>query len=98
MYIFCSKALADALNIKKNELQKMLADAQIDELYAWHGHITKINGENTIILPSARIPDCISYTILISMKELRWLRRKNKQGLRNTEFVCKITIVKYGVL
>ena len=24
MYIFCSKALADALNIKKNELQKML--------------------------------------------------------------------------
>ena len=33
MYIFCSKALADALNIKKNELQKMLADAQIDELY-----------------------------------------------------------------
>ena len=23
MHIFCSKALADALNIKKNELQKM---------------------------------------------------------------------------
>ena len=36
MYIFCSKALADALNIKKNELQKMLADAQMDDLYAWH--------------------------------------------------------------
>lgn len=50
MYIFCSKALADALNIKKNELQKMPADAQIDELYAWHGHITKLNGKNTIIL------------------------------------------------
>ena len=26
MYIFCSKALADALNIKKNELQKMPVD------------------------------------------------------------------------
>ena len=50
MHIFCSKALADALNIKKNELQKMPADAQIDELYAWHGHITKLNGKNTIIL------------------------------------------------
>ena len=36
MYIFCSKALADALNIKKNELQKMPADAQMDDLYAWH--------------------------------------------------------------
>lgn len=34
MYIFCSKALADALNIKKNELQKMSVDAQINELYA----------------------------------------------------------------
>ena len=48
MYIFCSKALADALNIKKNELQKMPADAQMDDLYAWHGHITKLNGKNTI--------------------------------------------------
>lgn len=54
MYIFCSKALADALNIKKNELQKMPADAQIDELYAWHGHITKLNGKNTIILMNDR--------------------------------------------
>lgn len=34
MYIFCSKALADALNTKKNELQKMPVDAQINELYA----------------------------------------------------------------
>ena len=54
MHIFCSKALADALNIKKNELQKMPADAQIDELYAWHGHITKLNGKNTIILMNDR--------------------------------------------
>ena len=50
MHIFCSKALADALNIKKNELQKMPVDAQINELYAWYGHITKLNGKNTIIL------------------------------------------------
>lgn len=54
MYIFCSKALADALNIKKNELQKMPVDAQINELYAWHGHITKLNGKNTIILMNDR--------------------------------------------
>ena len=54
MHIFCSKALADALNIKKNELQKMPVDAQIDELYAWHGHITKLNGKNTIILMNDR--------------------------------------------
>ena len=54
MYIFCSKALADALNIKKNELQKMPADAQMDDLYAWHGHITKLNGKNTIILMNGR--------------------------------------------
>ena len=50
MYIFCSKALDDALNIKKNELHKMPVDVQIDDLYAWHGHITKLNGKNTIIL------------------------------------------------
>lgn len=37
MYIFCSKALADALNIKKNELQKMSVDAQIDGLYVRGG-------------------------------------------------------------
>lgn len=54
MYIFCSKVLADALNIKKNELQKMPIDAQIDDLYAWHGHITKLNGKNTIILMNDR--------------------------------------------
>lgn len=54
MYIFCSKALTDALNIKKNELQKMLIDAQIDDLYAWHGHITKLKGKNTIILMNDR--------------------------------------------
>ena len=50
MYIFCSKALTDALNIKKTELQKVSAEIQIDDLYAWHGHITKLDGKNTIIL------------------------------------------------
>lgn len=50
MYIFCSKALTDALNIKKTELQKVSAKIQIDDLYAWHGHITKLDGKNTIIL------------------------------------------------
>ena len=50
MYIFCSKGLADALNIKKTELQKIPEDVQVDELYAWHGHIAKLNGKNTIIL------------------------------------------------
>lgn len=50
MYIFCSKALADALNIKKNELQRISIDMPIDDLYAWHGHITKLDGKNTIIL------------------------------------------------
>lgn len=50
MYIFCSKALTDALNIKKPELQKVSAEIQIDDLYAWHGHITKLDGKNTIIL------------------------------------------------
>jgi hypothetical protein len=29
MYIFCSKALADVLNIKKNELQKMFAPSTL---------------------------------------------------------------------
>jgi hypothetical protein len=50
MYIFCSKTLAEALNIKKNELPKISADWPVDDLYAWHGHITKLNGKNTIIL------------------------------------------------
>ncbi|MFR4352633.1 MAG: DUF6933 domain-containing protein [Roseburia sp.] len=50
MYIFCSKALAEALNIKKTELLKISADTQVDDLYAWHGHISKLNGRNTIVL------------------------------------------------
>ena len=54
MYIFCSKALVDALSIKNNELQKMSVEAQIDDLYAWHGHITELNGKNTIILMNDR--------------------------------------------
>lgn len=54
MYIFCSKALDDALNIKKKELHKMPVYVQIDDLYAWHGHITKLNGKNTIILMNDR--------------------------------------------
>ena len=29
MYIFCSKALADVLSIKKNELQKMSAPSTL---------------------------------------------------------------------
>lgn len=65
MYIFCSKALADALNIKKNELQKMPADAQMDDLYAWHGHITKLNG-NMIsnLLPERIISTCMRNTFV----------------------------------
>ena len=50
MYIFCSKALKTALNIKNQEFVKMPADAPIDLLYAWHGHIAKLDGKNTIIL------------------------------------------------
>ncbi len=50
MYIFCSKTLADALNIKKNEVQKISVDMPVDDLYAWHGHMSKLNGKNTIIL------------------------------------------------
>ena len=148
MYIFCSVALADALNIKKNELQKIPNDMPIDDLYAWHGHITKLNGKNTIILMNDRtmyslifrnklprkadkfaelIKETIPYTMevggfnnpeidkyMVGVDEIifaekpdrqmtgnltrmfldmeytghRWLRRKNKQGLRNTEFVC----------
>jgi len=49
MFIFCSKALADSLGIKKSEL-KTITDESVDALYAWHGHITKLNGKNTIIL------------------------------------------------
>ena len=36
------------------EKKYMPVDAQIDELYAWHGHITKLNGKNTIILMNDR--------------------------------------------
>ena len=32
----------------------MPVDSQIDELYAWHGHITKLNRKNTIILMNDR--------------------------------------------
>lgn len=48
------EGISRCLKYQKNELQKMSADAQIDELYAWHGHITKLNGKNTIILMNDR--------------------------------------------
>ena len=64
MYIFCSKALTDALNIKKIELQKVSVEIQIGDLYAWHGHITKLDGKNTIILMN----DKIMYSLIFRNK------------------------------
>lgn len=50
MYVFCSKALAEALNIPRKELKKIPDTEIVDAFYSWHGHIAKVQGKNTIVL------------------------------------------------
>jgi len=56
MIIYVSKALQDSLKIKEADINR---DIVQDEAYCWHGHLTKLNGKNTIILMNDKSTYCI---------------------------------------
>jgi hypothetical protein len=51
MIIYCSKTLQTALKLNKTDLAtpEQIA-AEKNPFYAWHGHIAKVDGRNTIVL------------------------------------------------
>ena len=51
MIIYCSKALQKALKLNKTDFAtpEQLA-TEVNPFYAWHGHIAKVDGRNTIVL------------------------------------------------
>ena len=51
MIIYCSKALETALKLSKTDFAtpEQLA-TEVNPFYAWHGHIAKVDGRNTIVL------------------------------------------------
>lgn len=51
MIIYCSKALQTALKLNKPDFAKpeQLATEE-NPFYEWHGHISKVDGRNTIVL------------------------------------------------
>ena len=51
MIIYCSKALQTALKLSKTDLttSEQLA-TEDNSFYEWHGHISKVDGRNTIVL------------------------------------------------
>lgn len=65
MIIYYSKALQEALKIAKSDIAipEQLENEE-NLLYAWHGHITKVDGRNTIVLMN----DKTMYSILFRNK------------------------------
>ena len=51
MIIYCSKALQTALKLSKTDFAtpEHIASEE-NSFYAWHGHIAKVDGRNTIVL------------------------------------------------
>lgn len=74
MVIYCSKALQTALKLTKKELatSEKIANEE-DLLYSWHGHITKVDGRNTLILMN----DKTMYSVILRNK-----LPKNKDNFR----------------
>ena len=51
MIIYCSKALQTALKLSKTDFATPEQLAKEDNpFYGWHGHISKVDGRNTIVL------------------------------------------------
>lgn len=62
MVIHCSKALQSALKLKKTDLATPVQlEKEADPFYSWHGHITKVDGRNIIILMNDKTMYCLLF-------------------------------------
>lgn len=60
MVIHCSKALQTALKLKKTDMvTPEQLEKEVDSFYSWHGHITKVDGRNTIVLMNDKTMYCL---------------------------------------
>lgn len=65
MIIYCSKALQKALKLNKIDFATPeQLETEDNPFYAWHGHIAKVDGRNTIVLMN----DKTMYSILFRNK------------------------------
>ena len=62
MIIYCSKALQTALKLNKTDFAtpEQLA-IENNLIYAWHGHIAKVDGRNTIVLMNDKTMYCLLF-------------------------------------
>ena len=62
MIIYCSKALETALKLSKTDFAtpEQLAP-EVNPFYAWHGHIAKVDGRNTIVLMNDKTMYCLLF-------------------------------------
>lgn len=62
MVIHCSKALQIALKLKKTDMATIeQLEKETDSFYSWHGHITKVDGRNTIVLMNDKTMYCLLF-------------------------------------
>ncbi len=62
MIIYCSKALQTALKLSKTDFAttEQLAK-EYNTFDAWHGHIAKLDGRNTIVLMNDKTMYCLLF-------------------------------------
>lgn len=62
MVIHCSKALQTALKLNKTDMATPdQLEKEADTFYSWHGHITKVDGRNTIVLMNDKTMYCLLF-------------------------------------
>ena len=62
MIIYCSKALQTALKLSKTDFATPEQLAKEDNpFYGWHGHISKVDGRNTIVLMNDKTMYCMLF-------------------------------------
>ncbi len=62
MIIYCSKALQTALKLDNTDFATSEQLATEDNpLYAWHGHMAKVDGRNTIVLMNDKTMYCLLF-------------------------------------
>jgi len=62
MIIYCSKALQTALKLAKTDFATPeQLEKEDNPFYAWHGHIAKVDGRNTIVLMNDKTMYCLLF-------------------------------------